>query len=163
MAKKRTAGKKSRAKKKAPRRGGKSAKSAVKKRAAAPSLESLARKIVRLTQKPNFAPADLSALYTEDCTSQEASGQIDRGLDGLEDKLKRWEQMQSGTTWKATNVWVGPKTICIEWDATVNVRDGRTVRLREVAIHEIKDGKIQYERFYYNPMALAPPQGGGAA
>ena len=72
-------------------------------------------------------------------------------------ELKRWEQMQSGTTWKATNVWVGPKSICIEWDATVNVRDGRTVSLREVAIHEIKDGKIQYERFYYNPMALAPP------
>ena len=32
---------------------------------------------------------------------------VARGLAGLEDKLKRWEQMQSGTTWKATNVWVG--------------------------------------------------------
>jgi len=26
--------------------------------------------------------------------------------------------MQSGTTWKAINVWVGRHTICIEWDAT---------------------------------------------
>jgi hypothetical protein len=149
--KKRPAKKKSSKKRSAPK------KSPARKRAAAPSLESLARKIVRMTQKPNFAPADLSALYTEDCTSQEASGQIALGLDGLEDKLKWWEQMQSGTTWKATNVWVGPKTICIEWDATVNVRDGRTVNLHEVAIHEIKDGKIQKERFYYNPTALAPP------
>jgi ketosteroid isomerase-like protein len=65
--------------------------------------------------------------------------------------------MQSGTTWKATHVWVGPKTICIEWDATVNVRDGRTVKLQEVAVHEIHGGKIQRERFYYDPNALAPP------
>ena len=69
--------------------------------------------------------------------------------------------MQTGTKWKATNIWVGPKTICIEWDATVNTRDGRTVTLREVAVHEIKDDKIQHERFYYNPLALAPPQGAG--
>src|SRR5512145_1952006 len=89
-------------KKRAPKR-----KSAAKKRAAAPSLDALARKIVRMTQKPDFAAADLVLLYTEDCTSQEASGQIALGLDGLEDKLKRWEQMQSGTTWKATNVWTG--------------------------------------------------------
>jgi ketosteroid isomerase-like protein len=39
----------------------------------------------------------------------------------------------------------------------VKTRDGRTVNLREVAVHEIKDGKIQRERFYYNPMDLAPP------
>jgi len=45
----------------------------------------------------------------------------------------------------------------------VNTRDGRTVKLPEIAVHEIKNGKIQNERFYYNPMALAPPQGGGAA
>jgi ketosteroid isomerase-like protein len=154
MAKKKRAPKKKSSKKRAaPKRA-----SGAKKRPAAPSLDSLARKIVRMTQKPDFAPADLSALYTEDCTSQEASGQMALGLDGLEEKLKNWEQMQSGTTWKATNVWVGPKTICIEWDATVKVRDGRTVKLHEVAIHEISNGKIQKERFYYNPMALAPPQ-----
>ena len=34
---------------------------------------------------------------------------------------------------------------------------GRTVKLREIGVHEIRDGKISIERFYYNPMALAPP------
>ena len=110
-----------------------------------------------MTSLPTFGVAELRALYNEDCTSQEASGNVDRGIAGLEKKGQRWAQMQTGTTWKATNVWVGPKTICIEWDATVNTRDGRTVKLHEVAVHEIKGGKIQNERFYYNPMALAPP------
>jgi ketosteroid isomerase-like protein len=151
--KKQSAKKKSAAKKRsAPKR------SAGKKRPTAPTLDALARKIVRLTQQPSFAPADLKLLYNEDCVSQEGTGAVDRGIAGLEEKLKRWDQMQSGTTWKAVNVWVGGKTICIEWDATVNTRDGRTVKLPEIAVHEIKNGKIQSERFYYNPMALAPPQ-----
>jgi hypothetical protein len=152
MARKKKSAKKSvRSAKRAPKKKG-------AKKAAASSLDALARKIVRLTQKPDFSPKDLSTLYTEDCSSTEASGQISLGLDGLEDKLKAWEQMQSGTIWKATNIWVGPTSICIEWDATVTTRDGRTVKLPEVAVHEIKNGKIQKERFYYNPMALAPPQ-----
>ena len=28
-------------------------------------------------------------------------------------------------------------------------------------MHEIKNGKIQSERYYYDPMALAPPAAGG--
>jgi len=86
-----------------------------------------------------------------------STSQVDRGLAGLEAKGKRWAQMQSGATWTAKHVWVGSNTICIEWDATVKLRDGRTVKLPEIAVHEIKNGKILNERFYYNPMALAPP------
>jgi len=127
------------------------------KKPAAASLDALARKIVRLTQLPTFGEAELRALYNPDCTSQEGTGNIDRGYAGLEQKGQRWAQMQTGTTWKAVNVWVGRDTICIEWDATVNTRDGRTVKLPEIAVHKIKNGKIQDERFYYNPMALAPP------
>ena len=41
------------------------------------------------------------------------------------------------------------------------MRDGRTVQLTEVAVHEIKDGKIQSERYYYDPSALAPPAESG--
>jgi len=132
-------------------------KKPVKKKAAASSLESLARRIVRVTQVPAFGSGELRALYNPDATSEEASGQVAVGYAGLERKLEGWEQMQSGTKWKARNVWAGRDTVCIEWDATVTLRDGRTVQLREVGVHEIKNGKIQRERFYYNPMALAPP------
>jgi ketosteroid isomerase-like protein len=154
MAKKRSAKKSSRSKKTKKTKK----RASAKKRAAAPTLESFARKMVRMTQLPSFGGAELRALYTDDCTSEEASGQVARGIAGLEEKLEGWEQMQSGTSWKPRNVWLGRNTVCIEWDATVNLRDGRTVSLREVGVHEIKNGKIQNERFYYNPAALAPPQ-----
>ena len=153
MAKKKRSAKKRSAKRPAKRSSRK--KGGAKKPAA--SLDALARKIVRLTQNPNLGEAEMLALYAPDCTSQEGTGNIDRGHSGLVEKGKRWSQMQTGTVWKAVNVWVGRDSICIEWDAMVNTRDGRTVKFPEIAVHKIKSGKIQDERFYYNPMALAPP------
>jgi SnoaL-like domain len=154
-AKKRSSKKPARAKKAAKRAPAK------KKAAAKPAgsgLEALAKKIVRMTQVPNFGAAEVAALYTPDCTSTEASGQTVTGHAGLEEKLKGWDQIQSGTVWKPRNVCIGKNSICIEWDSTVTMRDGRTLQLREVGVHEIKNGKIHRERFYYNPMDLAPPQ-----
>jgi ketosteroid isomerase-like protein len=149
MAKKRTAKKAGRAKKKTTARP---KRAAARKRTAAPSLDALARKIIRMTQVPSFGDAELRALYHEDAASQEAAG-----WSGLTEKNERWSRMQSGATWVARRFWVGPDTICIEWDARVTLRDGRTVNLPEIAVHEIRDGKIQNERFYYNPLLLAPP------
>ena len=146
----------SKASKKAGRKGkAKAARARAKKPAAAKgaSIEALARKIVRATSLPDFPFRDL---YTEDAVSEEATGDVSRGISGLEEKMRRWEGMQSATKWKARNVWCRGNTICIEWDADVTMRDGRTVKLREVGVHEIKGGKIAAERFYYNPMQLAP-------
>jgi ketosteroid isomerase-like protein len=122
-------------------------------RNAKPSLEAVARKIVRATQQPGFP---FVTLYTPDCTSAEPMGEPARGHAGVEQKNVRWQQMQMSSKWTARNVWTGKNSVCIEWDGEVQLRDGRTVNLREIAVHEIKDGKIQHERFYYNPMALAP-------
>jgi ketosteroid isomerase-like protein len=148
--------KKAKAKKKSARKGkAKAPRARARKKSAGFSIEAMARKIVRVTSLPDFP---LRELYADDAVSEEATGNVSRGISGLEDKLKSWEQMQTGTRWKARNVWSRGNTICIEWDADVTMRDGRTVKLREVGIHEIKGGKIAAERFYYNPMQLAPPQ-----
>jgi len=129
-------------------------KPAARKQPVANSLEAVARRIVEATIKPEkFVIKDL---YTTDCISQEAAGEPAVGHAGLELKLKRWEAMQKGTTWRARSVALGKNLICIEWDAKVTMNDGRVVPLPEVAIHEIRGGKIARERFYYNPTALMP-------
>jgi len=145
------------------RRARASAKAARKKstrtksarRPAAQGLDAVVRKIVRATTDPS--KFSIPELYTADCESQEASGDVEHGHEGLQKKMQRWEQMQKGTKWKARSVFLGKGVICIEWDADVTLNDGRTVKLPEVAIHEIKGGKIVRERYYYNPMALMPP------
>jgi hypothetical protein len=125
------------------------------------ALAALARKIVKVTAENG----DYLALYSPDIVSEEPTGEPMRGISGLEEKAKGWEQMQEGVTWNATTVATDPKTgtIVIEWDCQVKLRGGPTVPMREVAIHRVKNGKIVWERYYYNPAALAPPASDAAA
>jgi ketosteroid isomerase-like protein len=120
-------------------------------------LLELARRIVRATQDP--ALFDFADLYAPDAVSREATGAIAKGLAELEEKLARWESMQEHSEWKPRKILADGDTICIEWDATVRMRDGRVVPFAEIAVHEVRDGKIVSERFYYNPLALAPQAG----
>jgi ketosteroid isomerase-like protein len=118
------------------------------------SLATLARKFVEATHRPEtFVVAEL---YTPDCVSIEATGDVHRGHAGIEAKLVQWQSMQNGVKWTARNVFVGDDVICIEWEAQVTLRDGRVVQMPEVAVHEIDDGRIARERYYYNPLVLAP-------
>ena len=162
MRKKSKAGK-SRPRPKARRASAKRAKKPARKAAAkakrpdpAATLAAFARKIIKMTSDPG---ADFSMIYAENVVSEEASGQTWHGLAGLAEKGKGWEQMQEGTEWKARSVALDPRAgvVCIEWDASVKLRGGPTVPMHEVAIHEVKNGKIVAERYYYNPAAMAPP------
>ena len=142
-----TARKRSAKAKKGARRTKRAAKSAK------PDIAAVARRIVRATQKPGFP---FVTLYAPDCTSAEPRGEPARGHAALEAKNARWAQFQTSSRWQAQNVWTGKNTVCIEWVGDVTLHDGRTLSLREIAVHEIKNGKIQHERFYYDPAALAP-------
>ncbi len=142
---------------KAPKRAVKAPRPAAKPKAAGGSaLVAFARKIVRAAQNPSLF--DLRDLYAEGVVSREATGDVATGIAGLEAKNARWESMQERSEWKPRKVFADASTICIEWDATVHLRDGRVVPLAEVAVHEVRDGKIVSERFYYNPVVFAPRQ-----
>ena len=131
-----------------------SARTASPRAAAGSGLLALARKIVRATREPERF--DLRDLYAEGAVSREASGDVATGFAELEAKLARWDSMQERTEWTPRKVFAEGDSICIEWDATVWTRDGRVVPLAEVAVHDIRDGKIVSERFYYNPRVFAP-------
>ena len=64
---------------------------------------------MRATQ--NTALFDLRQLYAEGATSREATGDVATGYAGLEAKMKQWESMQMGTTWRPRNVFVKGDTI----------------------------------------------------
>jgi hypothetical protein len=156
MRKKKKAAKKSKAKARKParKRAAPKKKAAAKKPDAGAALAAFAKKIVKVTQ----SHGDFMALYSPDVVSEEAAGEPVRGFDGLAQKMKGWEQMQEGTTWTARSVATDPRsgTIVIEWDCQVKLRGGPTVPMKEVAIHQVKNGKIVAERYYYDPASLQP-------
>lgn len=133
---------------------------APKKAPAAPRKESpveaLAKKIVKATTSETGA-MHFADLYADDCVSYESRGEPVVGLAGLEEKGKRWGQMQKRSTWTPLNVATVGNTILIEWSAEVELRDGRTITLREVAVHTAKNGKIAEERYYYDPVIFELP------
>ncbi len=137
---------------------GRKAASAAGKRATKPppSVESVARKIVRVTK--NLSQLKLADLYSESCSSIEPGpGEPVVGLEGLDQKLASWMSSVEQQTWKPRNVWIKGNTIAIQWDAELKFKDGRSVAFEEVAIHEVRGGKIVAERYYYDPSVLAPP------
>jgi len=117
-------------------------------------IRGLARRIVELT---TANAEDLSELYADDVESIEMNMPAMVGLDAIRKKLEGWNDMVSDPSFTAANVWVDGNNVIIEWIGDVTLKaTGKRAQLREIAIHEIKNGKIARERYYYDPAALQP-------
>jgi ketosteroid isomerase-like protein len=142
---KRSAGKKRPARK---RSGAKA-----KPRGGGSDLRGLARRIVAVTQS-NDDEATL-ALYADDVESTEQGQQPTRGIDSIRQKFAGWRGMVSDARFEPRRVCVDGNTIVIEWVGDVTLTaSGKRAQLHEVAIHEIRDGKITREAYFYDPSAL---------
>jgi ketosteroid isomerase-like protein len=96
------------------------------------------------------------ALYASDVESSEAGQPPAVGIDALRAKFEGWRSMTTDNVFEPRRLVVDGNTIVIEWLGRVTLAaSGRQVEMREVAIHEIRDGKIAREAFYYNPAVLA--------
>jgi ketosteroid isomerase-like protein len=119
------------------------------------ALRQLAQRIVDLTVA-NADEASL-ALYAENVESREAANPPMIGIDAIREKFKMWRSMVSDASFLPRSVSADGKTIVIEWDGRVTLAaSGRVAELNEVAVHEIENGKIVRERFYYDPSVLQP-------
>ena len=138
-AKKATSGRRPAARKKAASKGRAGTKST--RKAAAPTIDTIARRIVRATVR-DPSNVRFEDLYAEDCRSHEPEGEPAVGLQAIREKAAFWEGMIQSATWKARNVFTKPGRIAIEWEAEVTMKDGRKIDFHEMAVHEIKGGAI---------------------
>jgi ketosteroid isomerase-like protein len=117
------------------------------------AMRELARRIVDLTVA-NDDEASL-ALYADDVESTEMGMEPTVGIDAIRQKFVMWRSMVTDAHFTARNVWVDGDTIIIEWVGRVTLAgSGREVDFPEIAIHQIVDGQIARERFYYDPSLL---------
>lgn len=128
---------------------------AVKAPASDAKMRAFAQRIIDVTLANDDEAA--FALYAPDVESSEASGPPTVGVDALRGKFAGWREMVTDTSFEPRRVLVDGNTIVIEWLGRVTLRaSGRQAELHEVAIHEVRAGKIVREAFFYNPAALAP-------
>ena len=128
------------------------------RRAARPAkpdaVRALARRIVELTLAND--DEGCFALYAPDVESIEAGQPPMRGIDAIRQKFAGWRNMVSEARFEPRRVCVDGNSIVIEWMGDVTLAgSGKRTQLHEVAIHEVRDGKIAREAFFYNPAALA--------
>jgi ketosteroid isomerase-like protein len=117
------------------------------------ALRDVAQRIVDLTIA-NDDEATL-ALYADNVESQEANNPPSVGIDAIKEKFAMWRGMVSDAAFTPRSVTVDGKTIVIEWEGRVTLASsGRVAEMNEVAVHEIADGKIVRERYYYDPSVL---------
>lgn len=122
--------------------------------AASDATRALARRIIELTTA-NDDEATF-ALYAADIESVEMGQPPMHGIQAIRDKFAGWRKMVSDARFEPRRVCVDGNTIVIEWVGQMTLADsGKQAEMHEVAIHEILDGKIVREAFFYNPAALA--------
>lgn len=121
---------------------------------ASTAMRALAQRIVDVTLSDDDEA--ILGLYAADVESSEAGNPPDVGIEALRAKYVGWRNMTSATAFEPRSVVVDGNVIVIEWLGRVTLAaSGRQVDMREVAIHEIRGGKIVREAFYYNPAVLA--------
>jgi ketosteroid isomerase-like protein len=131
-----------------------SARTAAPGAVANPARE-LAQHLVDLTVSHEDEKA--FAFYADTVESSEAGMPAAVGIDAIKQKFAMWRGMVSDSTWEARNVWVDGSVIIIEWSGRITfAATGKQVDFNEVAIHEVENGKIVRERFYYDPSVLQP-------
>jgi ketosteroid isomerase-like protein len=137
---------------KAPKRTGTKRPAATSGRADA--MRTLAQRIIDVTLTDD--DDTILELYAEDVESSEAGQPPMVGLDALRNKFAGWRSMVTDTSFEPRRVLVDGNVIMIEWIGRVTLQaSGRRAELHEVAVHEIRDGKIVREAFFYNPAVLA--------
>lgn len=133
-----------------------------KPKAAAPSpkgapsladLRRIARSIVTATSVAD--EKRMLTLYADSVESEEAGQLPTYGIEAIKQKNEQWAKMVSDARWHARNLWADGQTVIIEWEAQLTLRPGgRKVLFREIAVHEVRGGKIVRERYYYDPSIL---------
>lgn len=132
-----------------------------KPKAAAPSpkgaptladLRRIARSIVTATSVSD--EKRMLSLYADSVESEEAGQMPTYGIEAIKQKTEQWNKMVTDSKWHARNLWADGQTVIIEWEAQLTLRGGRKALFRELAVHEIRNGKIVRERYYYDPSIL---------
>ena len=117
-------------------------------------VRELAQRIVDLTV--NHDDESSFALYAANVQSIEPGQPPMVGIEAIKQKFAGWHAMAPQSTWRARSVTVDGNTIVIEWEGDVTFATGKQATLNEVAIHEVENGKIVRERFYYDRAAIQP-------
>ena len=98
----------------------------------------------------------IAMFYAEDCTMQENLGEIRRGRELAVARERATLAMFNGVkTTVVEPVFVNGDDVVIHWIFEFERKDGKVVRIEELARQRWVGNKMAEERFYYDPSQMA--------
>jgi len=117
-------------------------------------IAQVAHRLVELCRTGQYDQAH-QELYAQDAVSIEGDGQngesIARGMDAIREKGKQWAdnlvEVHGGSVSDPV-IADGWFSVAMGLDATY--KDMGRVAMKEIAVYQVRDGKITHEQFFYN-------------
>jgi hypothetical protein len=116
------------------------------------NTQEVANKVVELTRKKVWREA-IDSLYAKDIVSVEAraneGGSFEsRGIDVVRGKTDWWEKNMEVHSAKVSGPFVAHDRFVVQYDIDVTDKNSKErMRLSEVGVYTVKDGKIVREEF----------------
>src|SRR6478736_7657489 len=117
------------------------------------TTQDVANDLVALCRAGKFTEAG-EKYWAEDVVSMEPFGDmaVIHGKAGARGKGEWWEAHNEVHGVKVDGPWVNGDKFTVRYDMDVTSKDdGRRVKMDEIALYTVKDGKISEERFFYTP------------
>ena len=116
--------------------------------------QQVAQRLVELCREGKYDQAQ-EELYASDAVSIEGDGQktdaVTRGFDAIRIKSKQWAdnlvEVHGGSVSEPV-IADGWFSVAMGLDATY--KDMGRVAMKEIAVYQVRDGKITHEQFFYN-------------
>ena len=120
------------------------------------TTEEIALRLVELSREGNFEQIH-KELFSPEIISveptKEGGWEVEKGFDGLKKKAEQWhgmvEEMIGG---EISDPIVAGNHFTCTWKSKVRFKGApEAVAMDEVAVYEVKDGKVVLEQFFYTP------------
>ena len=120
------------------------------------TTEEIAEKLVSLSREGKFEQIH-QELFSPEIISveptKEGGWEVEKGFDGLKKKAEQWhgmvEEMIGG---EISDPIVAGNHFTCTWKTKVSFKGApEAVAMDEVAVYEVKDGKVVLEQFFYTP------------
>jgi len=114
----------------------------------------VANRLVDLCRMEEYETATRE-LYADDCVSNEPTDEMGpkvvSGIGGILGKLNRFkEALEERRSNIVSNPVIAGNFFSVSFDMDVTMKGMGRQRMTEIAVYEVKDGKIASEHFFYN-------------
>jgi hypothetical protein len=117
------------------------------------STQEIANRLIELISQGQYSAAQ-EELYSDDAVSIEPNGAIGmqsvQGLPAIREKAKQWgaavEEVHGG---KVDGPLVSDDWFSISMFSDITMKGMGRIQLNEIAVYNVKDGKIVSEQFFY--------------